>query len=353
MASASTSRPSASVLTTSVVRPPYCRTTSPGRYDAPPTAFSASGSSPTTRRRTPAARQAARTARTAPAPDMSVCIGSMASRGLTASPPVSKVMPLPTSTTGCRDPLPRRRCPLSGCPGCRSLRGGTRAAPAGVGPRSRRPLPAARRSPPPPGAARPRPRRRARPSTAACRAASASQAGVLTSEGVAASTGPAAWRRRAPGRARRRPRALPGSSRISVAGRESERSFSPLAGGDQPPRSSPSTAARALSSSGLGASGFGAPSELGAARSVTTRSRPRAARASAAPARRRPGTARSDAEKHDARGHPLPGRDGQPGDLAGAAGGLLAGEDGGRGRARARPRRQRANGPGSGGAAPV
>ena len=54
MASAITTRPSASVFTTSVVRPPYCRTTSPGRYDAAPRAFSASGRSPTTRRRTPA-----------------------------------------------------------------------------------------------------------------------------------------------------------------------------------------------------------------------------------------------------------------------------------------------------------
>src|SRR5215475_672675 len=48
-ASASTTRPSASVLRTSVVRPPYCRITSLGRYAEPDTAFSAAGTSAVTR----------------------------------------------------------------------------------------------------------------------------------------------------------------------------------------------------------------------------------------------------------------------------------------------------------------
>ena len=46
--------------------------------------------------------------KTEPAPDMSYFISSMSAAGLSEMPPVSKVMPLPTSTTGAwRAPAPR------------------------------------------------------------------------------------------------------------------------------------------------------------------------------------------------------------------------------------------------------
>ncbi len=61
--------------------------------------FSAAATMPVTGTRTPAACSADITAMTAPPAAMSVFIGTMASRGLSESPPESKVMPLPTRTT--------------------------------------------------------------------------------------------------------------------------------------------------------------------------------------------------------------------------------------------------------------
>jgi hypothetical protein len=98
-ASAITSRPSASVLVTSVVRPPKWRITSPGRIAPPPTEFSASGISPVTRTGQSTSASAPITATTTPAPVMSRFIVIMLSRGLIDRPPVSNVMSLPTRTT--------------------------------------------------------------------------------------------------------------------------------------------------------------------------------------------------------------------------------------------------------------
>ena len=88
-ASASTSRPSASVLAISTVVPPYVVRTSPGRYDAAPTWFSASGRTAVTRCGTCACAAASTVASATAEPAMSVFIGTIASRGLIDRPPVS------------------------------------------------------------------------------------------------------------------------------------------------------------------------------------------------------------------------------------------------------------------------
>ena len=93
-----TTRPSASVLVTSVVRPPYWRTTSPGRRALPPTAFSAAATRPVTLTGQPTAARAPMTASTTAPPVMSRFMLTIASAGLMDSPPVSKVIPLPTRT---------------------------------------------------------------------------------------------------------------------------------------------------------------------------------------------------------------------------------------------------------------
>ena len=62
-------------------------------------AFSAAGTSPTTLTEQWTSRSAAIVASTAAPPDMSRFIDNMPSGGLMSRPPVSKVMPLPTSTT--------------------------------------------------------------------------------------------------------------------------------------------------------------------------------------------------------------------------------------------------------------
>ena len=69
--SASTSRPSASVLSTSTVRPPYIVSTSPGRVEAPETMFSAIGTTVVTRTGSPSSAIANVAATTAAAPAMS------------------------------------------------------------------------------------------------------------------------------------------------------------------------------------------------------------------------------------------------------------------------------------------
>ncbi len=61
--------------------------------------FSAQASSAVTRTGASTSGSAAMAASTAPAPAMSVFIGIIASAGLIDRPPVSNVMPLPTSTT--------------------------------------------------------------------------------------------------------------------------------------------------------------------------------------------------------------------------------------------------------------
>ena len=82
-----------------MVRPPYWVSTSPGRSALPPMAFSAAGTRPVTRKGQPIRARPAITAITTAPPVMSRFIVDIASPGLIESPPVSKVMPLPTRTT--------------------------------------------------------------------------------------------------------------------------------------------------------------------------------------------------------------------------------------------------------------
>ncbi len=97
-ASASSSRPSASVLVTS-----------PGFTARLPIAFSALGMRPTSRNGSASASSEANTPITAAAPLMSYFILFMPSRGLSETPPVSNVTPLPISTSA--GTLAPRRAP--------------------------------------------------------------------------------------------------------------------------------------------------------------------------------------------------------------------------------------------------
>ena len=99
MASASTSRPSASVLSISMVLPFIARTMSPGRCALPPGMFSTAGTTPKTLIlgfMRPIARMAPMTE--AP-PDMSPFMSPMPAACFSEMPPVSNVIPLPTSAT--------------------------------------------------------------------------------------------------------------------------------------------------------------------------------------------------------------------------------------------------------------
>ncbi len=98
-ASARISRPSASVLPISTVRPLRLRMTSPGRNEADAMAFSTIGRITRSRRRKPASMIICARARAVAAPPMSFFISSMPASGLMFSPPVSKVTPLPTRVT--------------------------------------------------------------------------------------------------------------------------------------------------------------------------------------------------------------------------------------------------------------
>ena len=98
-ASASTSRPSASVFSTSTVDPLRMVSTSPGLRARAPGMFSAIGAMAVTRTRTARSAQAERAAITIAAPLMSVFMVDIPSAVLRERPPESKVMPLPTRTT--------------------------------------------------------------------------------------------------------------------------------------------------------------------------------------------------------------------------------------------------------------
>ncbi len=73
--------------------------TSPGLVARPPGMFSVVGAMAVTRTGTPSSPHAPIAASTAAAPLMSVFMVTMPSAVLSESPPESKVMPLPTSTT--------------------------------------------------------------------------------------------------------------------------------------------------------------------------------------------------------------------------------------------------------------
>ncbi len=170
------------MFSTSTVRPPKCVMTSPGRSADPDGMFSAAATNPVTRDLTPSGPSADMAAITAAPPAMSVFISFMPSAGLSDSPPLSNVMPLPASTM----------CSW---------------APAGAYPSSIRrggeadPDPTAIRPPNPCAASSPASHTRAvSPAPAATAAAwSASQAGVLRADGVfvrsrASATAPATVR---------------------------------------------------------------------------------------------------------------------------------------------------------------
>ena len=107
-ASASTSRPSASVLLISTVSPLREVRMSPGRNALPDTAFSTAGISTRSCTCRPVAMIICAKPSTAAAPPMSFFIKPMEAPGLRFSPPVSKHTPLPTSVS--RGPVsPHRR----------------------------------------------------------------------------------------------------------------------------------------------------------------------------------------------------------------------------------------------------
>ena len=102
MPSARTNRPSASVLRTSTVLPPYIVRTSPGRVACPDGMFSARQAYVVTRTGIARAAMANVADATAAAPDMSHFIVCMDDAGLIDRPPESKVMPLPTNAMWAR-----------------------------------------------------------------------------------------------------------------------------------------------------------------------------------------------------------------------------------------------------------
>ena len=91
------SRPSASVLITSTVLPDALFSTSPGLMARPPGMFSAIGITPMTRIGAFSSASARMAHATAAPPAMSSFMRSMSAAGLMEMPPVSNVMPLPTS----------------------------------------------------------------------------------------------------------------------------------------------------------------------------------------------------------------------------------------------------------------
>ena len=95
-ASASMSRPSASVFITSIVLPFLIFNTSPGLDASPPSMLSVMGKYPLTLILGAKEESADIAPITAAAPPMSVFISDMPCHGLIESPPESKVIPLPT-----------------------------------------------------------------------------------------------------------------------------------------------------------------------------------------------------------------------------------------------------------------
>ena len=98
--SASTSRPSASVLMISMVWPDIEVTISPGRCALPSGMFSTRPMAPTALTFALRAASACISPTTQAAPPMSPFMSSMLPAGLMEMPPVSKQTPLPTKATG-------------------------------------------------------------------------------------------------------------------------------------------------------------------------------------------------------------------------------------------------------------
>ena len=110
MASQRIRRPSASVLRISTVCPDIVRTMSPGLVAVPLGRFSQVGTTPTRLIGSFSSATACNTPSTVAAPHMSYFISSIAPAGLMEMPPESKVIPLPTSTTGLAPARPPRYC---------------------------------------------------------------------------------------------------------------------------------------------------------------------------------------------------------------------------------------------------
>ena len=86
-----------------MVWPLMLLTTSPGLTARPLSRFSQAGITPTTLMAGCNSANARKTPNTLAAPDMSNFISSISAAGLMEMPPLSKVMPLPTSTVGASD----------------------------------------------------------------------------------------------------------------------------------------------------------------------------------------------------------------------------------------------------------
>ena len=105
-ASQRTNRPSASVLSISTVCPDIVFTTSPGLVALLPGIFSAEATTPMILDFGFIKAIASMVPKTLAAPLMSYFISSIAGLGFKLIPPVSKVMPFPTITSGCSVFLP-------------------------------------------------------------------------------------------------------------------------------------------------------------------------------------------------------------------------------------------------------
>ena len=116
--SASTRRPSASVLMISMVWPDIEVTMSPGRCALPSGMFSTMPIAPTTLHFALRPASACIRPTTQAAPPMSPFMSSIEPDGLIEMPPVSKVTPLPMKATGCSPFLPPFQRMMTMRPGC-------------------------------------------------------------------------------------------------------------------------------------------------------------------------------------------------------------------------------------------
>ena len=110
-ASARTSRPSASVLTTSTVLPSALTTMSPGRCAVGPGMFSAAATIAITSSGTLREAMTSIADKTAAAPDMSPFMRLMCSGSFSEMPPVSNVIPLPINASTVSLELPEAPLP--------------------------------------------------------------------------------------------------------------------------------------------------------------------------------------------------------------------------------------------------
>ncbi len=129
----------------STVLPDRVVTMSPGRVARPSGMFSVQGMMPTTRRGTSERPSASNSPRMAAAPAMSPFISCILAAGFRLMPPVSKVMPLPTNTSGFWSSVPLGACSMTTSRGSSSAPRNTEAkAPMPISTSSTRPSERAR-----------------------------------------------------------------------------------------------------------------------------------------------------------------------------------------------------------------